>query len=198
MSLPHPATVRQPSRWRGAAVWSIGFVALLWAQELLDTASGHRLDGYGITPRDEDGLVGIAFAPLLHANWAHLEANSLPALVLGFLVLLSGVARGLTATAVIWIVSGFGVWLFSPPYTLTLGASGLIFGWLVYLIVRGAFTRRTGEIVLGVTLFLLYGGLLWGVLPGQAGVSWQGHLFGAIGGAIAAYALGNGRGPRSV
>ncbi len=107
-------------------------------------------------------------------------------LVLGFLVLLGDVARGLAATAVIWLVSGVGVWLVSPPNTITLGASVLVFGWLVYLILRGVFTRRSSEIATGVVLLFFFGGLLLGVLPGQPGVSWQGHLFGAIGGGLAA------------
>jgi len=107
-------------------------------------------------------------------------------LVLGFVVLLGDVARGLAATAVIWLVSGIGVWLVSPPNSITLGASVLVFGWLVYLILRGVFTRRSSEIATGVVLLFFFGGLLLGVLPGQPGVSWQGHLFGAIGGGLAA------------
>ena len=107
-------------------------------------------------------------------------------LVLGFLTLLSGLARGLAATALIWVVSGLGTWLVSASNTVTVGASGLIFGWLVYLIVRGYFTRRPGQVVLGVVLLLVYGTALVGVFPGRAGVSWQGHLFGVLGGALAA------------
>jgi membrane associated rhomboid family serine protease len=92
-------------------------------------------------------------------------------------------------TAVIWVVGGVGVWLVAPAHTVHLGASVLIFGWLVHLMLRGLFTGRLREIALGVLLFLLYGGLLLGVLPGQEGISWQGHLFGAAGGALAAYLL---------
>jgi membrane associated rhomboid family serine protease len=93
-------------------------------------------------------------------------------------------------TAIIWLVGGIGVWLVAPSNTVHLGASVLIFGWLVYLMVRGIFTRRAGEIILGMVLFFMYGGLLLGVLPGQPGISWQGHLFGAIGGALAAWLVG--------
>jgi len=174
------------STWALAGLLSLGFVALLWALEIVDAANGHALDNYGVTPRSEDGLVGILFAPLLHGGWGHLEGNTLPVLVLGFLVLLGNVARGLAATAVIWLVSGIGVWLVSPSNTVTLGASVLVFGWMVYLIMRGVFTRRSGEIATGVVLLAFFGGLLLGVLPGQPGVSWQGHLFGAIGGGLAA------------
>ena len=119
------------STWAQAGLISLGFVALLWVLEIVDAANGHALDGYGVTPRSEDGLVGILFAPLLHGGWAHLEGNTLPVLVLGFLVLLGNVARGLSATAVIWLVSGVGVWLVAPPNTITHGAAVLVFGWLV-------------------------------------------------------------------
>lgn len=181
--------VDRPSTWLRALVNTVGFVALLWALELVDVFLDHRLDRLGVQPRSEEGLLGVLLAPLLHAGWAHLEANTVPVLVLGFLVLVTGVGRGLAATAVIWLVGGLGVWAVAPPGAVHLGASGLIFGWLVYLMLRGLFTRRAGEIILGLTLFFLYGGLLLGVLPGQPGVSWQGHLFGAIGGAIAAWLL---------
>ena len=120
-------------------------------------------------------------------------ANTLPTVLLLFLVLVSGIRRGLAATAIIWLVGGAGVWLTAESGTTTVGASILIFGWLVYLIVRGAFTRSVGEIILGIVLFLLYGTVLLGVLPGQPGISWQGHLFGAIGGALAAYVLSERR-----
>jgi membrane associated rhomboid family serine protease len=177
------------SAWSQAAVGAGAFVVLIWAIEIVDAAVGHRLDEYGVQPREGDGLLGILFAPLLHAGWGHLAANTVPALVLLFLVLVSGLARGLAVTALIWVVGGVGVWLVAPAGTTHLGASVLIFGWLVHLMVRGFFTGRLREIALGVVLFVLYGGLLLGVLPGQEGVSWQGHLFGAAGGALAAYAL---------
>lgn len=180
---------RAPGTWLRASIIAIGFVALLWVLELVDTAADHRLDELGVQPRDDDGLIGILFAPVLHYGWDHLGANTLPVLVLGFLVLASGIGRGLAATAIIWVVGGLGTWLVAPTYTIHLGASVLVFGWLVYLMLRGFFARRPGEIVIGVLLLVGYGSLLWGVLPGQPGISWQGHLFGAIGGGIAAWTL---------
>jgi membrane associated rhomboid family serine protease len=179
--------VDRPATWVQAALGSIGFVVLLWVIEIVDASMNNELDQYGVQPREDEGLLGILFAPVLHGGWGHLSANTLPALVLGFLVLVSGISRGLQATAVVWVVGGLGVWLVAPSNTVHLGASVLIFGWLVYLMVRGIFTRRAGEIILGMVLFFMYGGLLLGVLPGQPGVSWQGHLFGAIGGALAAW-----------
>ena len=94
-------------------------------------------------------------------------------------------------TGIVWLVGGVGVWLVAPSDSVHLGASVLIFGWLVYLMIRGIFTRRAGQIILGMVLFFMYGSLLFGVLPGQPGVSWQGHLFGAIGGGIAAWLVGS-------
>lgn len=178
-----------PSTWVTAAVVSGAFVALLYVVELADVIADHRLDRLGVEPRSADGLWGILFAPVLHGGWTHLEANTVPALVLGFLVLFSGIAKGLEATAVIWVVGGVGVWLVAPTNSIHLGASVLIFGWLVYLMLRGIWTRRVGQIILGIMLFLLYGTLLFGVLPGQPGISWQGHLFGAVGGGLAAWLI---------
>ena len=182
--------VDRPSTWVQAAVASGGFVVLLWVIEIIDAAMNHELDQYGVQPREGEGLLGIIFAPVLHGGWGHLSANTVPALVLGFLVLVSGIVRGLEATAVIWVVGGLGVWIIAPSNTVHLGASVLIFGWLVYLMVRGIFTRKVGEIILGMVLFFMYGGLLLGVLPSEPGISWQGHLFGAIGGGLAAWLVG--------
>ncbi len=188
-----PQQHRTPD-WVQAAVWVAGFVAVLWVLEGVDqVVLGESLDGQGVRPRSEDGLLGILLAPFLHGGWGHLVANTLPVLVLGYLVLASGIGRGLLATAVIWLVSGLGVWMFSPTTSVTVGASGLIFGWLVLLLVRGFFTRSAWDIILGLTLFLLYGGVLLGVLPGQPGISWQAHLFGAVGGAVAAVTLAQRR-----
>ncbi|MCW2815036.1 MAG: Rhomboid family protein [Nocardioides sp.] len=194
-------TLRDTDRRRSplvvAGAGALTFVALLWLIETVDALADHRLDQYGVRPRSDEGLLGILFAPLLHGGWLHLEANTVPALVLLFLVLVSGLARGLQATAVIWLVGGVGVWLLAPADTNHLGASVLIFGWLVYLLLRGFWNRSAAEILLGVVLFLVYGGLLLGVLPGQPGISWQGHLFGAVGGGLAAFLLGEPRRARA-
>jgi membrane associated rhomboid family serine protease len=184
--------VRRRTGTRGApalvaAEVIIGFVALLYVVELVDTLTGHRLDDGGVRPREVDGLDGILFAPLLHAGWAHLMGNTLPLLVFGFLILLAGVARWLAVTATVWLVGGAGTWLTGQPHSLHLGASVLAFGWLVFLLLRGVFSRRAAQVVLGLVLLFLYGSVLWGVLPGQPGISWQGHLFGALGGGVAAW-----------
>ena len=179
--------------WVQAAATIGVFTALLWAIEVVDAAMDNKLDQYGVQPRSDEGLLGILFAPLLHGGWDHLSANSGPLLVLGFLTLASGLLRGLAATAVIWVVGGVGVWLVAGSNTNHIGASGLVFGFLVYVVVRGIVNRKLWEIVVGVVVLFIYGGVLWGVLPGQPGISWQGHLFGAIGGAIAAVVVSDRR-----
>lgn len=184
---------REIPAWQQAAVGVIGFTALLWAIEIVDATTDNRLDQYGVQPRSDEGLLGIVFAPLLHGGWDHLSANSVPVLVLGFLTLATGLLRGVAATAVIWVVGGVGVWLVAGSNSVHIGASGLIFGWIVYLAIRGIVNKQLWEIALGLVVLFLYGGALWGVLPGQPGVSWQGHLFGAVGGAIAALLLSNER-----
>ncbi len=192
-----PTTQRRPA-WRQAAVLTGGFVVVLWLLEIVDVASGHPLDAYGVQPRSDDGLVGVAVAPMLHFGFDHLVSNTVPVLVLGFLTLATGIARGLLATAIIWVVGGLGVWLFAQPGSNHAGASVLIFGWIVLLVVRGFLNRHPTEILIGVAVFLIYSGALLGVLPGQPGVSWQGHLFGAVGGAVAARVLSRPRDPYDV
>lgn len=173
-----------------AAEVIVGFVALLYLIELVDTLMGHRLDQAGVRPRELDGVEGILFAPLLHVGWAHLMANTVPLLVFGFLILLAGVARWAAVTAYVWVIGEVGTWFTGQSHSVHLGASVLAFGWLVYLLLRGVFSRSASQVALGVILLLAYGGLLLGVLPGRPGISWQGHLFGALGGALAAYWFG--------
>ncbi len=183
--LPQPQSGRRAT-WKTAAVVIAVFVAALWVIEIVNAASGGDLTDEGIRPRTAGGLWGVLWAPLLHANFTHLESNTIPLLILGFLVLLGGLARFGVVTATIWLVSGAGVWLLGGTNTVVVGASGLAFGWLAYIIVRGVFTRSLVQLALGLVILVIYGGLLWGVLPGASGVSWQAHLFGAVGGILAA------------
>ncbi|WP_425301693.1 rhomboid family intramembrane serine protease [Nocardia wallacei] len=175
--------------WQRAIGMTLAFVALLYAVEGVDTAMDGRLEQEGVQPRTADGLSGIAFGPLLHADWAHLMGNTLPVIVLGSLTLLTGIGRGLAATAIVWLVGETGTWLTGATGTVHVGASVLVFGWLTYLISRGLFARNLWQILIGLVVGLLYGSILWGVLPGQPGISWQGHLFGAVGGLIAGWVL---------
>ncbi len=109
--------------------------------------------------------------------------------MLGFLVLLGGLARWLLSSLISIVASGLAAWFLTPVNSIVLGASGLIFGWLTYLIARGIWSRQTSQVVIGVLVLLVYGGLIWGVLPTAAGVSWQAHLGGAVGGVLAAWLL---------
>jgi len=176
-----------PARPLQALTTILSFTAVLWVVEFYDQLTGERLDQDGIVPRSVDGLEGILWAPLLHGGWAHLIANTLPFVIFGFLVLANGIGRFLLVTAVIWVLAGLGVWFTAPDGSVTVGMSGVIFGWLTYLLVRGFFARSVGQIVLALVVFFFWGGILLGVLPGQEGISWQGHLFGALAGVLAAW-----------
>jgi membrane associated rhomboid family serine protease len=180
------------ARARGAGLWErlrilLGFVALIWLVEIADLFLFRgALDGAGIRPRSESGLWGVVFAPFLHAGPAHLIANTIPLLVLGWLVIMRGIQDFLRVTLLVILVAGLGVWIFGRPATIHLGASGIVFGYLGYLLLRGFWERSLIAIGIALVAGFLYGGALWGVLPGQRGVSWEGHFFGLAGGAGAA------------
>lgn len=166
-----------------------GLLAVMWALEIIDTVTLNALDSHGIEPRQFSDLPNILWSPLLHFGWAHLISNSVPFLVLGVLTYLSGAVRWLVTTVVSTITSGLTAWLLAAAGTITAGASGVVFGYLTYLLVRGIFTKKPSQIIVAIVVFLLYGGVLLGVLPGAPGVSWQAHLGGAVGGVLAAYLL---------
>ncbi len=191
-----PQTNKRPT-WIFGGATILTFVALLYLIELIDQLTGHSLDANGIRPLEADGLWGVIFAPVLHANWQHLMANTVPLLVLGFLMTLAGVSRFVWATVIVWVLGGFGTWLIGNlgsncGPTDHIGASGLIFGYLAFLLVFGVFVRRIWDIVIGLVVLFLYGGVLLGAMPVLhqcGGVSWQGHLSGAVAGVVAAYML---------
>jgi len=175
-----------PDTRKAGLVLVAAMAALMWVLEIVDTVLGGRLDALGIEPRELDSLPGIAFAPFLHGGFGHLISNTVPLLVLGALVALSGLVRVLKVTALVALVGGLGIWLIAPSSTIHLGASILVFGYAAYLIARGLFDRRLGYLAVGVVVVFVYGGgLLIGLLP-RPGISWQGHLFGALGGLLAA------------
>ena len=171
-----------------------GLAGLMWAVELVDVVAGD-LDSHGIQPRDTEGLAGIALAPFLHGGFDHLIGNTIPFLLLGFAIAVGGVARVLAVTAVVALVGGLGTWLLAPSDTVHIGASGIVFGYAAYLVARGVFSRSAGQIALGVVVLAIWGTtLLRGLVP-EDGISWQGHLFGALGGVLAARLL-HRRAPR--
>ena len=170
-------------------------VTLMWILEVVDVAADHRLDNYGIHPRDVDGLPEIFAAPFLHAGFGHLVSNTVPFLAMGAAIALGGLARVALVTLIVTVVSGLGVWIIAPSNEVHLGASGVVFGYASYLVSRGILSRRLTEIAVGLVVVVVWGiGLLQGLLP-QERISWQAHLFGAIGGVIAAYVLAKRREP---
>ena len=165
-------------------------IAVAWAVEVVDWVQPWgALDWYGIHPRSLIGLPGIIFAPFLHASFGHLLANTVPFFILGWLVMVRGRQDFFTVMLAALVVSGLGVWLFGGSNTVHIGASGIVFGFLGYLLARGYYERSLAAIALAVVAVFLYGGMIWGVLPLQDGVSWLAHLFGLIGGVAAAYLL---------
>ncbi len=171
-------------------------VGVLWLLELADLLFWRgQLDALGIQPRTQAGLRHLFIAPLLHRGLGHLMANTAPLVVLGWLVLWRGIRAFLLVTGMAALVSGLGIWLFGSPYTIHLGASGVIFGYLGFLLGQGYLERRGWAVALAVGVLIVYGGMLWGLLPLRTGISWQGHLFGFVGGGMAAYWLaGQGEG----
>lgn len=169
------------------------FTGALWLQEIVDQLifRGH-LDVFGIHPRTLWGLVGILFAPFLHGGFGHLIANTVPLIVLSFFIMLRKKRDLLTVSAISAVVGGLGIWLIGAGNSVHIGASILVFGYLGYLLSRGIFDRKFWPIVGSLAVFFLYGGALYGVLPGQAGISWEGHLFGFVGGVISARLLSMG------
>jgi membrane associated rhomboid family serine protease len=178
------------ARAKGGLLVLGGFVALLFAIELFNALMLRSLNRtFGLRPRSADGLLDIFTFPLLHANLNHLLSNSLPLIIFGFLVFLSGLRVFLTALAFSWLGSGVTVWLIGNG-GITVGASGLVFGLFAFLLVRGFFNHSWRQILLAVVLFMGYGSILLGLLPFVAGyVSWQAHLGGAAGGVVAALLL---------
>lgn len=175
-------------------IWILGcLLAVMWGVELVDQLLQGSLDYFGIIPRTLIGLRGILFAPFLHGNWPHLMANSLPFLGLGWLVMLRRTGDFFVVSAIAMVIGGLGTWLTGAPGSIHIGASGVIFGYLGFLLSLGYFERRLSSVLVAIVVGVLYGGLIWGILPTQYGISWQGHLFGFIGGIVAARLLAKGR-----
>ncbi|MGB8020355.1 MAG: rhomboid family intramembrane serine protease [Candidatus Nanopelagicales bacterium] len=167
----------------------------MWGLEALDVMLLGRLDSAGIQARDDDGLLGIVLAPFLHGGFGHLMANSIPLLVLGTLVATNGRATFWKVTGLVVALGGLGTWLLAPPNTVTIGASGLVFGYLAYLLVAGIRTRHWRDLAIGLLVFLAYGSMLLGAVPWAVadGVSWQAHLTGALAGGLAGWWLAPSR-----
>jgi membrane associated rhomboid family serine protease len=168
---------------RKALVVMLGALAVLWALQIANWADGYGLDQrFGIVPRDLDRLPDIIVAPFLHFSWTHIEANSGPLLVFGFLAAYRGVTRFAGVTAVVMVTSGLGIWLFQGSNELTVGASGVIYGYFGYVVVKGLFDRRLLDVAVGLAMALSFAYILIAAVPGTPNVSWIGHLSGLAGG----------------
>jgi len=192
----HPLTRAGRHLGQQAALLA-AIVAIMWAIEVVDQLFFHgSLDRYGIHPRTWSGLGHIFIAPWLHVGFEHLLANTLPLIILGWLVMLRHTRDFVMVAMVSALVSGLGIWLFGGANTVHLGASGVIFGLLGALLARAYYERSWGALGLAVVAAFLYGGMLWGLLPGTPGVSWLGHFFGFFGGVLAAWMLADQDIPR--
>jgi membrane associated rhomboid family serine protease len=193
-----------PARVKPAMITVGSLGLLLVIVQLVNSLMSYGLSSdFGLVSRSLHGLIGVLTAPLLHGSWPHLLSNVVPLLIFGFLIMIGSIRQFVAVTVLVWLVAGLGVWLVGPANTITVGASGLVFGWLAYLVTRGVFTRNVGQIAVGVLLLVLWGGVFWtGIvkvavadIAGVVTISWQGHLFGAIGGVLAAFLVGRADGP---
>ncbi|MEV4004070.1 rhomboid family intramembrane serine protease [Actinomadura sp. NPDC049753] len=179
------------ARALASAVLILTVTAAMWVLEAFDYTTDGWLDRFGIQPRDVNDLPDIFTAPFMHAGFGHLTANTVPFLILGFVAAARGIARFLAASLIIIVVGGLGVWFLSSANTL--GSSILIFGFFGYLVGRGIFERRLPDIAIAVAVVAVYGTMLLGVLPSDPTISWQGHLFGLLGGVLASWFLRGGK-----
>jgi membrane associated rhomboid family serine protease len=167
------------------ALWvMVTFLAVIWSVQVMNWILGYHLSqDFGVRARDVSSLPDIFTSPILHGSWAHIEGNSGPLFIFGFLAAYRGVKKFLALTVLIVIVGGLGEWFTSPSNTVTIGASGLVFGYFGYVIVRGIFDRHKIDIVIGLVMALCFAYQFTALLPAN-GISWQGHVFGLIGGLI--------------
>jgi membrane associated rhomboid family serine protease len=173
-----------------------GIVAFMWLVEVINTLDSNRLDNDGIVPRDVDRVWGILTAPFLHVSFAHLIDNTIPFVFMGVIIALRGAARLALVTLIVIIVGGVGTWLVAPGGTVTVGASGVVFGYATYLFTRGLFDRSWLEILTGIVVGVIWGGALISSVVPHNGISWQAHVSGAVGGVVAAWLLAGRRAER--
>lgn len=176
-------------------------VALMWIVEVINSIDNNALDRDGIYPRNLGRLWGVLTAPFLHLSFAHLVSNTIPFLFMGLIIALRGAARVAIVTLIVIAIGGLGTWLIAPARSVTVGASGVVFGYAAYLLTRGLFDRSALELLTGAVVGVVWGGALLSSLVPHYGISWQGHASGAVGGVVAAWLLARERqrpGPRAV
>ncbi|WP_221586367.1 rhomboid family intramembrane serine protease [Microbacterium sp. G2-8] len=193
--MTHARAPRRGGGFLARAAQPMVLLAIMWAVFLLDAIlPGSFSAAFGIESWMLRGLDGVLLSPLLHSSLGHLIANTVPFAILGVMVALDGVGRFWAVTAIIALVGGLGTWVVNAPGTLTVGASGLVFGYFGYLLLRAfvapSLGHGIGYAIIAVVVAVVYGGsMLTGIFGAASGISWQAHLFGAIGGGIAALAL---------
>ena len=163
----------------------LGCVALLWSIECVNALLGHRLNRWGVLPRTLSGLAGIPLSPFLHGSFAHLSLNTLPLVTLGGLLILQGKRLFLSVSLWIILLSGTALWLLGRS-AYHIGASSVLFGYFGYLVARGWYERSVPALLVAFLTLVLYGSIVWGVLPTRAYISWEGHLFGLLAGVLVA------------
>jgi membrane associated rhomboid family serine protease len=187
---------------RKALFVMVGFLAILWVIQIANWADHYQLTfGYGIRPRDIGSLPDILSAPFLHVSWAHIEGNSGPLFIFGFLAAYRGVGKFFALTLVVMLTSGLGAWIFESPGSVGVGASGVVFGYFGYIMVRGFFDRHAIDMLLGAVMALCFAYQFTVLLP-QAGIGWQAHIGGLVGGIAAGWVfrdprVGTGSGRRA-
>jgi membrane associated rhomboid family serine protease len=181
--------VRRAQKQREGATLLVGIVALMWVVEIINTIDSNRLDNDGIWARNLGRLWGILTAPFIHYSWGHLIGNTVPFLFMGLIIALAGAARLALVTGIVILVGGLGTWLISPGNSVTIGASGVVFGYATYLLTRGFFNRSALELLTGLIVGAIWGAALLASIVPHAHVSWQGHVCGAIAGVLAASLL---------
>lgn len=168
-----------PQSWTGALIVMSSVAALLWVVQFLNAADDYRLDRFGVKPREVDGLWGLVTMPFLHTSYGHLFANTVPVVLVGWVLLLSGVRTWVTVTVLVVVGGGLLTWLLGPGDEVIVGASGMVFGWLGYLLARAYFSRKLRWIVVAVLVLIFFGTLLFGLFPEvNSDVSWQAHVCG--------------------
>lgn len=168
-------------------------LALMWFLEIIDELLlNQALNGFGVWPRQIEGLWGVLFMPLLHGGFGHLAANSLPFLVLGGLVLWRSARHFFAVTLVTTILTGGALWLLGASRAVYIGASGLVFGYFGFLVFRAYFERSPQSLLVAFLVVMLYGGLIFGLVPQGNGISWEAHLIGFLSGALSARVLSAG------
>lgn len=192
-----------PSSWSGALIVMAGFLTVLWGVQIANAANDYAFNRFGLQPRSVAGLWGILTQPFLHESWGHLLSNTVPLAAIGWTLLLSGWRVFCFVTAVVIVLGDFLTWLVAPSGQVIVGASGLVFGWLGYLLARAYFTRRFKWIVTAIALLVFFGTLLGSLLPTvDARVSWQSHVTGFVVGVFVGWLLhprrsrGSGRAAR--